>query len=118
MNIALWIAQVILAGMFGMAGVMKTISPVEKLKERMPWAERFEPATIRFIGVSEFLGAVGIILPTILGILPLLVSLSATGLALTQVLAAIHHAQHKEYKGIGFNAVLFALSLFVAIGRF
>lgn len=119
MNIALWIAQGILAAMFAMAGVMKSTQPIDKLmKSGLNWVERVPISTVRIIGLSELLGAIGLILPLALGIFPILTPVAAVGLALIMILAAVHHLKHKENKAIVFNAVLFALAVFVAYGRF
>lgn len=119
MNTTLWIAQGILTTMFAMAGVMKSTQPIDKLmKSGLNWVERFPLSTVRIIGLSELLGAVGLILPLALGILPILTPIAAVGLSVIMVLAAVHHLKHKEHKAIVFNAVLFALAVFVAYGRF
>jgi uncharacterized membrane protein len=118
MNIVLWIVQSILAGMFVMAGIMKSTQPKEKLAEKLPWVNDFSPATVRFIGVVELLGGLGLILPAATGIAPILTPLAATGLAVIMVLAAIVHVRRKEPSGVAFNVVLFALAAFVAWGRF
>ena len=118
MNIAIWIIQGILAAMFGMAGVMKSTQPIPKLAEKMPWVNDFSPAVVRFIGISELLGAVGLIVPWATGIQPILTPIAAAALALVMVLAAIYHLRKGEYKGIGINFVLFALCATVAYFRY
>lgn len=118
MNTTLWILQGVLALLFGMAGVMKSTQPTSQLARSMTWIDRVSPATVRFIGVSELLGAIGVILPWALNTVPILTPLAAVGLALTQVLAIIHHARYGEYKAIVFNVFLFAMAAFVAYGRF
>jgi uncharacterized membrane protein YphA (DoxX/SURF4 family) len=118
MNIALWVIQVILAAMFLMAGVSKSTQPITKLVKTATWADRFPVSTVRFIGIIEFLAAIGLILPWALKILPVLTPLSAMGILLVMFLAILHHAKHKESKAIGFNAVLLLLAAFVAYGRF
>lgn len=119
MNTALWITQGILAAMFAMAGVMKSTQPIDKLlKSGITWADRFSLSTVRLIGFSELLGAIGIILPWLLTIVPVLTPVAASGLAVVQFLAIFHHAKHKESKAIIFNIVLLSLAAFVAYGRF
>jgi putative oxidoreductase len=116
MNIALWIAQILLAVLFGMAGILKTFQ-IPKVKEQMPWAKNRSDAFVRFIGISELLGALGMILPLLTGILPWLTPLAALGLATIQVLAILtEHLPKKEYNVIPMNIVLLALSVFVFIG--
>lgn len=118
MNTALWITQGILAAMFAMAGLMKSTQPIDKLVESVTWADRFPFTTVRLIGTVELLGALGLILPWLLNIVPVLTPIAATALALVMVLAIVHHAKHKESKAIVFNIVLLSLAAFVAYGRF
>ena len=75
-NRALWIVQGLLAALFLFAGGMKLITPVEVLSVMSPFPGEF----IRFIGVCEVLGAVGLILPYALRLLPGLTALAAAGL--------------------------------------
>ena len=117
MNIALWIAQGLLAVMFGMAGVMKTFQ-TSKAKEQLPWAKNRSDSFVRFVGISEVLGAIGLILPLVTGILTWLTPLAAIGLALIQLLAIFtEHLPKKEFNVIPVNILLIALALFVVIGR-
>jgi hypothetical protein len=117
MNVALWVAQVLLLGMFGMAGVMKTFMTA-KAKEMLPWAKERSDGFVRFVGTSELLGALGMFLPLLTGILPWLTALAAVGFAIIQVLAIFTvHVPRKEYNVLPLNAVLLALALFVAWGR-
>lgn len=118
MNVILWIVAGVLAAAFGMAGVMKTTQPKDKLQANLPWVEDFSQHTVRFIGAVEFLGALGLVLPKATGIAPVLTPLAATGLAITMVLAAATHVRRREPSGVAVNAVLFALAAFVAWGRF
>ena len=82
MNTTIWIIQGILALMFFMAGFMKSTQPKEKLVTSLPWASDFNILTIRFIGISELLGAIGIVVPEYTGILPILTPIAALGLIL------------------------------------
>ena len=117
MNIALWIAQILLAAMFGMAGIMKTFRTAQA-KEQMSWAKNRSDGFVRFVGVSELLGALGLILPLVTGILPWLTILAAIGLTLIQVLAIFaEHLPKKEYNVIPINVVLTAIAVFIVIGR-
>jgi uncharacterized membrane protein len=118
MNIALWIVAAVLAALFGIAGILKSTQPKERLQPNLPWVEDFSTGTVRLIGVSELAGALGLILPAATGIAPILTPLAATGLAVIMVLAALTHVRRKEPGGIVFNAVLFLLAAFVAWGRF
>ena len=117
MNIALWVIQILLAAMYGMAGLMKTFQTA-KAKQQMPWAKNRSDGFVRFVGTSELLGALGLILPLVTGILPWLTVLAAVGLALIQLLAIFtEHLPKKEYNVIPVNIVLLALAVFVIVGR-
>ena len=119
MNIALWIAAVVLGLAFLAAGGMKVITPRSTLAARMPWVEGFSDAQVKGIGLIEVLGAIGVVVPGIVKIVPILVPLAATGLAITMILAFVMHARRGEAKqSLGVNLVLFALAVFVAWGRF
>jgi uncharacterized membrane protein YphA (DoxX/SURF4 family) len=119
MNIALWIAQVLLAAMYGMAGSMKTFQ-VDKVRAnpQMTWVNGRSDSYVRFVGASELLGALGMILPILTGILTWLTPVAAIGLSVIQLLAIFQeHLPKKEYNVIPMNIVLLALSVFVAVGR-
>ena len=117
MNIALWIAQGLLAAMYLMAGIFKTFQTT-KAKEQTPWAKNRSDGFVRFVGISELLGALGLILPLVTGVLPWLTVLAATGLMIIQLLAIFQeHLPKKEYNVIPVNIVLLALAVFVIVGR-
>ena len=118
MNTALWIVQILLALAFGMAGIMKITQPKEKLMKNLKWVEDFAPNTVKGIGALEALAAIGLILPALTGILPILTPLAAVGLILTMIGAALTHLRRKETPMIAINAVLLVLAAFVAYGRF
>ena len=82
------------------------------------WVEDFTPGTVKTIGVLEVLAAIGLLLPALLGIAPILVPLAASGVVLLMIGAAVTHARRREYKNIGVNAVLAALALTIAVFRF
>src|SRR5436305_2582204 len=116
MNITLWVVQILLALAFAMAGIMKVSQPIDKLETRMGWVKSVGPRGVRLIGTLEILGAIGLILPAVTGILPWLTPVAAIGLALTMIGAMITHGRRAEYSQIGMNVVLLLLALFVAYG--
>jgi uncharacterized membrane protein YphA (DoxX/SURF4 family) len=118
MNIALWILQILLALIYVSAGVLKTFA-VPRAKAQFPWAKKHSDNFVRFVGISELLGAIGMILPMLTGILTWLTPVAAIGLVLVQILAIFtEHLPEKEYKSIPINVVLIVLAAFVAYGRF
>ena len=116
MGIALWIVQGLLALAFLMAGFMKSFMPLEGLKKNMAWVGDVPGGLVRFIGIVEILGALGLILPKLMHILPQLTIAAAIGLVLVMVSAAVFHVARKEYSAIGANVVLLLLAAFIAVG--
>jgi uncharacterized membrane protein YphA (DoxX/SURF4 family) len=94
------------------------IFQVAKARETMPWAKDRSDGFIRFVGISELLGALGLFLPALTGILPWLTPVAAVGLAIIQLLAIFtEHLPKKEYNVIPVNVLLLAFAVFVVIGR-
>lgn len=117
-SIGLWLAQLALAAMFLMAGAMKLMSgPADLVAMGMMWAENAPVALIKFIGLAEVAGALGVILPAATRIMPDLTKLAAAGLAVIMVLAAGLHITRGEFEVVPMNVVLFALAAFVIWGR-
>jgi len=117
LRIGLWVAQIVLAVMFGMAGVMKSTMPIAELAEKMGWPGAIPPALVRFIGVSELAAAIGMVLPAATRIRPQLTPLAAAGLVVVMVLAVLFHLSRGELGALPFNFGLGALAAFVAWGR-
>jgi uncharacterized membrane protein YphA (DoxX/SURF4 family) len=87
MNAALWVIQALLALLFLFAGGMKLVMPVEEMTAQMPVA--LPGWFLRFIGVAETLGALGLILPGLLRIRPGLTPLAAAGLVIIMIGATV-----------------------------
>lgn len=86
-HIGLWVAQVLLAVGFGMAGFMKLATPYADLAQKMAWARHTPEALVKLIGVVELAGALGLILPAATRIKPFLTPLAASGFVVIMVLA-------------------------------
>ena len=80
-NVTLWVIQGLLAALFLFAGSMKLILPIEAMAGPVALPGAF----LRFIGVVEVLGAVGLVLPWLLRIRPELTPLAGAGLVLIMV---------------------------------
>lgn len=115
--IALWSAQILLALAFGMAGVMKTATPIAELAKTAPWVAEYA-WLIRFIGLSELAAAIGLVLPALTRIAPYLTPLAASGLVVVMILAFAFHVVRGEFAALPAVVVLGALASFVAWGRF
>lgn len=115
MNTALWIAQVLLALIFIFAGALKLVTPIDEQIAQMPIG--LPAAFLIFTAVVELLGGLGVILPWLLGIYPILTPLAAAGLMLVMIGAVIY-----TVAGMGIAMALVPLGVgllaaFVAWGR-
>jgi uncharacterized membrane protein YphA (DoxX/SURF4 family) len=87
MNVALWIVQILLAALFLFAGGVKLVTPIEEMLKQMPLP--LPGWFLRFTGVIEVLGAIGLIVPWLTGIRPGLTPLAAAGLVIVMIGAVI-----------------------------
>ena len=118
MNTILWILQSLVAVVFLYSGIQKSIYSEQKLVAAgQTGVEGLPIALIRFIGISEILGTLGIILPLLLHVLPVLTSIAATCFAVIMIPAAIIHYRRHEFKNVLTNCILFLICVFIAYGR-
>lgn len=114
----LWIAQIVAAALFGLAGAMKTtLSPENLVSKGMSWAGRYPAGSVKIVGWIEILGACGLIFPQLWNIMPVLTPLSAFGCAMIMLLAALDHLKQGEHKNIVINFILLALFVYIGWGR-
>lgn len=116
MNIVLWVLQVLMAVAFLMHGV-RLIWQREQAKTYEKWVGDVPESLAIFIGIMEILGAVGLILPALTGVLPWLTLWAAVGLVLIMLLAIGFHLTRREYRNLVFNLVLLILVAVIAYGR-
>jgi uncharacterized membrane protein YphA (DoxX/SURF4 family) len=114
LNVGLWIVQVLLALLFLWAGGMKLVLPLEKLAGPVHLPGLF----LRFIGVAEVLGGVGLLLPSLLRIRPILTAWAAAGLVIIMIGAVVITLQGGGNTSLALiPAVTGLLAAFVAYGR-
>jgi len=117
MKYVLWVLQVLLGLAFLAAGGMKLIQPYAELAQQMAWVSDVPEVLVRFIGVAEVLGGLGLILPAATRILPWLTPVAAAGLVLDMLLATLFHLVRGE-GGVGVVPLLLGLlAALVAYGR-
>jgi DoxX-like family len=119
-NIAVWIASGLLAAAYLFAGGTKLLTPKKRLATNPSMAaaaEALSATSLKLIGGLEVAGALGLILPWLTGIAPILTPAAAVGLALLQVGAAVFHGRRAEYKQWPVNAVFLAVAVFIAAAR-
>jgi len=125
MEIATWVVAGVLAALYLTAGTLKTTQPMARLAGPMPWTTSLTLPQVRFLGVAELLGALGLVLPKLLDVVDqragldgTLTGLAATGLALIQAGAIALHLKRGEAAVVPLNVVLFVAAAFVAAARF
>jgi hypothetical protein len=119
-NITLWAVQGLLAFVYLAAGGLKVVRPREQLvaSGRLDWMKDNSDAVVKSIGAVEILGALGLILPGLTGIAPILAPIAAVGLVVVQIGALRVHLTRNEWQPLPVNVILLLLAAFVAIGRF
>ncbi len=120
MNIALWIAQGLLALAYLVAGGLKLVRPREQLvaSGNFDWMRDSSDAGVQAVGLVEILGALGVILPRLTGIAPILTPIAAICLVVVQIGALRVHLVRHERRPLPANVLLLLLAAFVAAGRF
>jgi len=111
MQIAYWILAGLLAAFYVYGGLLKIVRSQEQLQPMMGWAGTDVPMrVVRFIGVVEVLGAVGLVLPPLTGVAVELAVAAAVGLVVLQVLAMRVHLARGERRESVMNVVLIVLA--------
>ena len=120
MNSALWLAQALLFIPFAYSGWMKsTRSAPQLVAMGQAGVEHLPTSLIRFIGVSELIGAVGLLVPWYTQIMPVLTPVAALCLGFIMLPAGVIHYRRGEKRTVVMvNVPLFLLCGFVAYGRF
>jgi hypothetical protein len=113
MNIALWMVQVLLAALFLFAGGMKLVLPIEEMTKEIALPGWF----LRFIGVAEVLGALGLILPGLFGQKTALTPVAAACLIIIMIGATVITIMIGAGATVVVPIAAGLLSAFVAYGR-
>jgi hypothetical protein len=118
-NLALWIAAALLASVALLGGITKTFVPAEKLAAQSgaEWTRNAGAGFVKTLGVLELLAAVGLILPAVLDIAPVMVAVTAVCWVLLMIGAMITHGRLGQFRLAILNSVYLALAAFIAWGR-
>lgn len=113
-NVSLWIAQILLAALFLMVGYIKSFTPIPELVKIIPFAGEM-PGLVRFIGISELAGGLGLLLPSVLRIWPRLTIVAAAALVVVMALAVAFHAMRGE--SIAISSMVLIIAAYIIWGR-
>jgi DoxX-like family len=121
MNLTLWIVTGLLTAVL-LISTSKMFVPREKIASvggtAAQWVLDFSPGALRAIGALEILAVAGLILPAVLDIAPIMVPVTATGVALLFTGAVIMRLRRGEKATIVPDLVYLTMAVFVAWGRF
>jgi hypothetical protein len=118
-TVALWVVSIIMGLALIAAGAMKLVISKKHLVLRgAGWVEDFSSGTVRFVGFTEMVGGLAILLPAVLDI-PSRLALTAgtAGLIVVMLGAAVVHARRRELGMIVLNFALLALAAVAVLGR-
>jgi uncharacterized membrane protein YphA (DoxX/SURF4 family) len=119
MNALLWTLQIVLALVFAGAGTVKLVQPRDQLAKRLGgWVYDFPAPLLKPLGLAELLGAIGLIVPPLVHVAPILTPVAAAGLVVVMIGALVTHARRREFPNVAVTVLLAAMAPVVAWGRF
>jgi uncharacterized membrane protein YphA (DoxX/SURF4 family) len=119
MNIVLWILQIVLAFVFAGAGATKLVQTRDQLANRLGnWVNDFPAALLKWLGLAEELAAIGLIVPPLVHIAPILTPLAAIGVVIVMIGAILIHARRLEFPNVALTVALAIMAAVVAWARF
>ena len=118
MNALLWTLQGLLAAIFTVSGLAKISQPKARLiASGQTGVTPFPLPVIRITAFCELLGAIGILLPRLVGVAEFLTPAAAAGYAIVMVGAIASHAYLREPRNVAATVAIFIAAVTVAVGR-
>jgi len=117
LNVGLWVAQFLLFAAFAWGAWLKIMTPIPKLVALWPWTGDMPAPAVRWLGVIDLAGGVGVFLPMLTNIEPQITGLAALGCVVLQVCAMAFHISRREIASTPINFVLLALAGCILWGR-
>jgi DoxX-like protein len=118
MNVVLWILAGLLAVAMLGAGSLKLITPKDGLAAKGMELGELPAGAIKAIGALEVLGGIGLVVPALVHVAPVLVAWAAVGVAVLMAGAVVFHLRRKEIQGALPAVALLVMAVVVAWGRF
>ncbi|HRN41351.1 MAG: DoxX family protein [Flavobacteriales bacterium] len=109
MDIIISVLQISLAGVFAYTGLTKIIKGKVAFSNSKSWEADYSASTLKFFGFLEVLGAIGLLAPHYLNVLPILTPVAATALAMVMAGAILAHIRREEHKMIFLNIIIIFL---------
>lgn len=108
-NTIILILQILLALLFAYTGSTKVLKGKVAFSNSKGWEHDYSSSTLKFFGILELLGAIGLIVPFATNILPILTPVAATALAMVMAGAILAHIRREEHKMILLNLIIIFL---------
>lgn len=121
MNVTLWIVTAVLAAAFTVGGASQLLMAKDRYRSLAPsqhWVDDFGAGHLKAIGTIKIAGCVGLVVPGVLGIAPVLVPVAASGLMLFMSGAVTTRFRRSEWGYLAGDLAYLGLFVFVAWGRF
>jgi hypothetical protein len=115
MTTVLWVAQGFAALVFLLTGTLKLLTPKDKLATKMHWAASWPPGRIKMLGAAEIAGAMGLVLPPLLRIAPVLTPIAA--LCLAVLMSGAVQTHRRLHESFAPALVLVLVCLAIAAGQ-
>lgn len=117
MKALLWTLQITVAVILLISGYTKVFLPHEQVAEAAEWTGAYTEIFVRYIGVLDILGGLGLILPGLLNIYPRITGYTALGIAILMVAAMVLHIDRYEFGAIWINIFILIAGVIIAYGR-
>ena len=118
MNTTIWIFQGVVASALTVSDLIIMLMPKDKLVTKLSWVKEYYDGMRYFICYPKILGAMGLILPMYLDILPILSPIAACCIAVFMLLAMGYHFTKREYKEVPATIIFFESAVRIAYNRF
>ena len=118
LNVSLWLVQALLAASFIWAASMKLFQSPDKLAAMWPWTGQVSQWLVKGTGIIDLLGGLGIVLPSLLRIKPVLTPITGICIILLMICATAFHVSRGETSVIGANICFAIMAAFIAWGRY
>lgn len=118
LEIGLWAAQIMLAVVFALTGSLKAFLPAQTLFSKLPDLATLPLPFIRFLGVAELAAAIGLVLPSVTRVAPVLTPLAACGVIFVMGCAAAFHIRDGHMSELPLVVALGVGAFVVARERF
>lgn len=114
MTTPMWWATWVLFVTYAMTGAIKLFLPIARIPRQLQWVHVTSPRNVRAMGTVNLLGAFGVLLPPLTGILPWVAIVAAVGLVIVQVGAIRIHIGFRDFKTLPVNIILLGLAAYLA----